>query len=96
MSFGSTLVAIVAILAVVWLRNQKLRREGGLPDVRSDAASRFAADRFAADRFAERDAYTGELEREVIELRKRVEVLERIATDDTRRLSHEIEKLRDC
>lgn len=85
MSFGSTLVVIVAILAVVWLRNQKLRREGGLPDMRGDAASRFA----------ERDAYTGELEREVIELRKRVEVLERIATDDTRRLSQEIDKLRD-
>jgi hypothetical protein len=83
--FGSTLVAIVAILAIVWLRGQKLRRDGELPDARHDAASRFA----------ERDAYTGELEREVIELRKRVEVLERIATDDTRRLSHEIEKLRD-
>lgn len=81
MSFFSAVVAIVAIVAVVWLRAQKLRHEGGLPDVSS--------------RFADRDAYTGELEREVIELKKRIEVLERIATDDTRRLSHEIEKLRD-
>jgi len=38
-----------------------------------------------------------ELEREVTELRERVKVLERIATDgrDTRLLSDEIEKLRD-
>ncbi len=38
-----------------------------------------------------------ELEREVRELRERVKVLERIATDgrDTRLLSDEIEKLRD-
>jgi hypothetical protein len=38
-----------------------------------------------------------ELEREVQELRERVKVLERIATDgrDTRLLSDEIEKLRD-
>jgi hypothetical protein len=38
-----------------------------------------------------------ELEREVLELRERVKVLERIATDgrDTRLLSDEIEKLRD-
>lgn len=85
MSFGSTLVAIVAILAVVWLRNQKLRREGWPPEERGAQASHLA----------EREAYTGELEREVIELRKRIEVLERIATDDNRRLSHEIEKLRD-
>lgn len=81
MSFGSTLVAIVAIMAVVWLRGQKLRREGhfGPQPPQSN----------------EREVYTRELEREVVELRKRVEVLERIATDDTRRLSHEIEKLRD-
>jgi hypothetical protein len=38
-----------------------------------------------------------ELEREIHELRERVKVLERIATDgrDTRLLSDEIEKLRD-
>jgi hypothetical protein len=38
-----------------------------------------------------------ELEREVEDLRERVKVLERIATDgrDTRRLSDEIEKLRE-
>jgi hypothetical protein len=80
-SFGSTLVAIVAIIAVVWLRNQKLRREGHGP--------------LPPQNLMERDGYTRELEREVVDLRKRIEVLERIATDDTRRLSHEIERLRD-
>ncbi len=37
------------------------------------------------------------LEREVIDLRKRIEVLERIITDerDTRRLAQDIEALRD-
>jgi type VI protein secretion system component VasK len=42
-------------------------------------------------------AREAELEREVTELRERVKVLERIATDgrDTRLLSDEIEKLRD-
>jgi hypothetical protein len=46
------------------------------------------------ERSSEREA---ELEREVEELRERVKVLERITVDgrDTRRLSDEIEKLRD-
>ena len=87
MSFGSTLVAIVAIVAVYLLRQQKLRREGYLPDNRPDSRDVGALRRD--------DDYTRGLEREVVELRKRVEVLERIATDDTRRLSAEIEQLRD-
>ncbi|MDE2560885.1 MAG: hypothetical protein KGL48_01440 [Sphingomonadales bacterium] len=42
-------------------------------------------------------SYTRELEREVSDLRERVRVLERIATDgrDTKRLADEIESLRD-
>jgi len=42
-------------------------------------------------------SYTRELEREVADLRERVKVLERIATDDreTKRLASEIESLRD-
>lgn len=81
MSFGSTLVAIVAILAFVWLRNNR--------------------DRNSARRYDDQPpvdtAYTAALEREVAEMRKRLEVLERIATDDgeTRRLSREIESLRE-
>lgn len=50
-----------------------------------------------ADGGAADAAYTAQLEREVAELRKRLEVLERIATDDSenRRLAREIEALRD-
>jgi hypothetical protein len=42
-------------------------------------------------------AYAAALEREVAALRKRLEVLERIATEDrtTRNLANEIEQLRD-
>lgn len=42
-------------------------------------------------------AYTAALEREVAEMRKRLEVLERIATEDSesRRLSREIDSLRE-
>ena len=42
-------------------------------------------------------AYAAALEREVAALRKRLEVLERIATEDrtTRTLANEIEQLRD-
>lgn len=42
-------------------------------------------------------AYTAQLEREVADLRKRLEVVERIVTDEseTRRLANEIESLRE-
>lgn len=79
MSPGTTIVAIIAILAFVWMRSNRDR-------VRS------LRDQPPVD-----PAYTAGLEREVTELRKRLEVLERIATDDgeNRRLSREIESLRD-
>jgi hypothetical protein len=50
-----------------------------------------------ADDAAHRSGREADLEREVEELRERVKVLERIATDgrETRLLSDEIEKLRD-
>ena len=49
------------------------------------------------DDVAGRSGREAELEREVTELRERVKVLERIATDgrETRLLSDEIDKLRD-
>jgi hypothetical protein len=82
MSFWTAIVAIVAILA--WANMRGGRDRAGRP-------------------LAElRDAVTvpppsSALEREVIELRKRIEVLERIITDerDTRRLAQEIEALRE-
>lgn len=80
MSFGSALVAIVAIIAFAIVRSNRDRVQSG------------------QSRPSEYDpAYTASLEREVADLRKRLEVLERIATDEgeTRRLSREIESLRD-
>lgn len=80
MSFGATLVAIVAIIAFARIRMNR------------DNAQRGFRDQPPVD-----PAYTASLEREVADLRKRLEVLERIATDEgeTRRLSREIESLRD-
>lgn len=80
MSFWSAVVAIVAIIAWANIRmNRDRHRAGPIDAVDHDPA------------------YTASLEREVIDLRKRLEVLERIATDEgeTRRLSREIEALRD-
>lgn len=51
-----------------------------------------------ADRLSESEATSArerELESEVEQLRERVKVLERIATDPARRTAEEIEKLRD-
>ncbi|MGV3512436.1 MAG: hypothetical protein ACO1OX_10580 [Novosphingobium sp.] len=80
MSFWSAMVAIVAIIAFANVRMNRDRRHAERgPAVDYDPA------------------YTASLEREVADLRKRLEVLERIATDEgeTRRLSREIESLRD-
>lgn len=80
MSFWSAMVAIVAIIAFANMRMNRDRHRGESgPAVDHDAAN------------------TASLEREVADLRKRLEVLERIATDEgeTRRLSREIESLRD-
>lgn len=90
MSFFSTVVALAAIGAFVWLRSLKyqamgadprafLRRGKGMPGI--DVTS----------------AREKELERQVDELRKRIAVLERIATDERKgsQLAREIEALRD-
>lgn len=77
MSFGATLVAIVAILAWASLRHRRYSGEG-----RSLGAD---------------PAETAALTREVAALRGRVEVLERILTDNRQShgLAREIESLRD-
>ncbi|NLR71210.1 hypothetical protein HGI47_10025 [Novosphingobium sp. ERN07] len=81
MSFWSAMVAIAAIIAFANIRMNRDRNRGSGGYERADADA----------------AYTASLEREVADLRKRLEVLERIATDEgeTRRLSREIESLRD-
>ncbi|WP_338467962.1 hypothetical protein RXV95_05235 [Novosphingobium sp. ZN18A2] len=83
MSFWSAIVLIVAIVAFAKMRG-----------------ARFGV--HVHDREQSRppqvdESYTRELEREVADLRERVKVLERIATDgrDTKRLASEIESLRD-
>ncbi|MFN3468502.1 MAG: hypothetical protein ACK4G2_02630 [Novosphingobium sp.] len=83
MSFWSALVAIFAIIAWASIRMNRDRYRSG------DGNGRQRAE---AD-----PAYIAALEREVADLRKRLEVLERIATEDgeTRRLTREIEALRD-
>lgn len=83
MSIGTALVLIVAIIAFARIRMAKYG--GHLHGHHDQIPPR-------AD-----ESYTRELEREVADLRERVKVLERIATDDrdTKRLASEIEALRD-
>ncbi len=79
MSYPSAIVAIVAILAWVWLRSSRGSSNPSLAQPPEVPGANLA------------------LEREVSELRKRVEVLERILTDrhDASRLAQDIEALRE-
>ena len=81
MSFWTALVAIFAILAFTALRIAKYRSLGRPGDG-------------VAPQAGHREA---ELEREIVDLKKRLAVLERIATDDrqSKAIAHEIEALRD-
>lgn len=83
MSFWSAIVLIVAISAVAKVINGRR----GIHLHHHDQSPPQQIDQ----------SYTRELEREVADLRERVRVLERIATDerDTKRLADEIESLRD-
>jgi len=83
-SFGTVIVVLAVIFACVALiRSRQNSQLGPGPGERAQPLAS-----------AEREA---ELRREVEELRERVQVLERIATDghEARRLSSEIERLRD-
>jgi len=81
MSFWTAIVVIVAITALANIRMAKYRALG-----RDGQAPQALA--------GPREA---ELEREVIDLKKRLAVLERIATDDrqSKAIAEEIEALRD-
>lgn len=74
--------AIVAIVAIIAFANMR--------------TARYQAGRAPAERHDGESIHPA-LEREVIELRKRVEVLERILTDgrDASRLAQDIEALRE-
>jgi ABC-type phosphate transport system auxiliary subunit len=87
MSGTSMVVAIIAIVAFTVLRIIKYNTQGG---------------RHRGEQPLVPSAREGELEREVIELRKRLEVLERITTDansldhrQSRAIAAEIESLRE-
>jgi hypothetical protein len=87
--FFNALILIALIFAVVWLRSNRSR--GSLPDLRWRARGGLRDDREMSD------TREGELEAEIVELRKRIAVLERIATDErkSRDIAAEIEALRD-
>lgn len=84
MSFWTAVVIIVAITAFANIRMAKYRAQGG--DSQSAEPARLVP--------SQRE---GELLREVEDLRERVKVLERIATDgrSTAALADEIESLRE-
>lgn len=84
MSFGTVVVILAGIIALVIITRTKHAAR------RDNCRETFGGDPALAQREAE-------LRREVEELRERIQVLERIATDsaETARLSAEIEKLRD-
>lgn len=83
MSIGTAIVIIVAIIAITELLKSKHRAQHGI-----------VADENGKERLAKPNDPA--LQREVEELRERVKVLERIATEDreTKLLSAEIESLR--
>ena len=84
MSFWTAVVIIVAITAFANIRMAKYRAQGG--DSQSAEPARLVP--------SQRE---GELLREVEDLRERIHVLERIATDGRKpqALADEIERLRD-
>lgn len=84
MSFWTALVIIVAIACLAEVLKAKHRAHHGI-----------TVDENGKEQIAQRENI--ELKREVEELRERVKVLERIATEDreTKRLSAEIESLRE-
>lgn len=82
MSFGTALVVIFAIACGTWVRIHRYGARG---------------DRFGRRPDYDHTARERELEREIEEMRKRIAVLERIATEERRGsdLAREIESLRD-
>ncbi len=84
--FFNTIVIVVAILAFVWLRST--RNRGPIGD---------RINNHRRQRGVIIDNRESELEAEIVELHKRIAVLERIATDErkSRDIAAEIEALRD-
>ncbi|MFT4026720.1 MAG: hypothetical protein QM676_07960 [Novosphingobium sp.] len=91
MSFWSAMVAIVAILAFTAARIARYR--AGLGDNSRHPSIHSAA----TDALSSPSPRENELQREVDDLRQRLAVLERIATEDrhSKSIAAEIESLRD-
>ncbi len=91
MSFWAAIVLIVLIGSITSIVRAKYRAQAGI-----------IADKQGNETYIERSATSDEdAQREILELRERIKVLERIATDDnsisaqeTRRISQEIEALK--
>lgn len=91
MSFWTAIVIIVAIVALAEVLKAKHRAQNSI-------TKDWLGNELPGDQGNQPPAIHDEhLQREVEELRERVKVLERIATEDreTKRLSAEIESLRD-
>ena len=86
MSFWSAVVLIVLIGAVASVLQSRYRAQAGI------IADEDGNERYIERGDPEKDRRKDE---EIAELRERVKVLERIATDPARRTAEEIEKLRD-
>ncbi|MBH0111965.1 hypothetical protein I5E68_03230 [Novosphingobium sp. YJ-S2-02] len=84
MNFWTAVVIIFVIGCVTWLKAQKQRGDG----------IEHRSGRGRAGRLLDRD---DDVDHEIEQLRERIAVLERIATDDrqSKDLAREIEKLRD-
>jgi hypothetical protein len=93
MSFWSAMVAIVAILAFTASRIARYRAGLGDPPSRRGMVSGSIVEALSAQS-SQREA---ELQREVEDLRQRIAVLERIASEDRhgKAIAAEIESLRD-
>lgn len=87
--------AIVIVALVISGIVRLARIKAGLPDRETRRYGRHGGQQFLAQ--AETSAREIELQKEVEDLRERIHVLERIATDgrQTRALADEIESLRD-
>ncbi len=83
MNFYTAIVLIVLIMAITGMWGSRSKRKSREVEQQQSQQPALPSERET------------ELEEEVVNLRERVKVLERIATDPARRTAEEIEKLRD-
>jgi hypothetical protein len=93
MNFGSFFVPVMAFAFLAWIVNTWIRAKHGYP--LDDGAGRPVHKGPAPDALADqvRQALASR-DATIAKLEERVRVLERIVTDDSRRVAHEIESLR--